>query len=329
MRWTRSDDVVAHAANLSGWQQQYDQLSGGAFRGELAEVWFDEVQVFRERTSHAVHQTCRIRPDTVWCGITMTPDGSRIEGHVVGEGGVMVSGSGTEFELLTPDQHDIFGIVASRSALQTAAHTLGRPLSLDALSQPNWLSCDLTAHALLRRGLALLLGQAGNGDSCHDHAQARRFAQAAVLDTLLSVLAAPSADGHEGLSFDRRRRLVRQACDRVSSQPQAIPTVPELCEHLHVSRRTLQYAFETVIDSSPVVYLRTLRLNAARRDLLTGVAPSVQEAAGRHGFWSLSQFASDYRRQFGERPSQTLARARSVLSSSPPRPAALPVPTLQ
>ncbi|MFM9916799.1 MAG: helix-turn-helix domain-containing protein [Rhizobacter sp.] len=329
LRWTQSDDVVAHAANLSGWQQQYDQLSGGAFRGELSEVWFDDVQVFRERTSHAVRQTCRIRPDTVWCGITMAPDGSRIEGHVVGEGGVMVSGSDAEFELLTPNQHDIFGIVASRSALQTAAHALGRPLSLEALNQPGWLSCDLAAHALLRRGLALLLGQAGNGDSCHDHAQARRFAQAAVLDTLVSVLAAPSADGLEGLSFDRRRRLVRRACDQVNSQPQAIPTVPELCERLHVSRRTLQYAFETVVGSSPVVYLRTLRLNAARRDLLGGAAASVQDAAGRHGFWSLSQFASDYRRQFGERPSQTLARAKPGSSSHPARPAALIVPTLQ
>lgn len=311
MRWSHSDDVVTHAANLSGWQQQYDQLSGGAFRGQLAEVWFDQVQVFRERTSHAVRQTCRIRPDTVWCGITMAPDGSRIEGHRVGDGGVMVSGSGDAFELLTPDQHDIFGIVASRSALQAAACAQGRPLNVQMLNQPTWLACDPVAHAQLRRGLALLLGTAGNGESCHDHEAARRFAQAAVLDTLLSALAAPQADGHERRSFERRRRLVKRACERVISQSQALPTVPDLCEHLHVSRRTLQYAFETVVGASPVVYLRTLRLNAVRRDLLAGAAPTVQDAAGRHGFWSLSQFASDYRRQFAERPSQTLSRARS------------------
>lgn len=327
MRWSQSDDVVTHAANLSGWQQQYDQLSGGAFHGELSEVWFDAVQVFRERTSHAVRQICRIRPDTVWCGLTMAPDGSRIEGHVVGAGGVMVSGSGAEFELLTPNHHDIFGIVVSCSALQTAAHALGRPLGLDALQQPSWLACDPAAHAQLRRGLALLLGHAGNGESCHDHALARRFAQAAVLESLLSVLTTPPAEGHEGLSFERRRRLVRRACDHVRSQPHAVPTVPELCEQLHVSRRTLQYAFETVAGASPVVYLRTLRLNAARRDLLTGVAPSVQEAAGRHGFWSLSQFASDYRSQFAERPSQTLARATPGSPGDPPPDRSSPAPT--
>jgi AraC family ethanolamine operon transcriptional activator len=180
------------------------------------------------------------------------------------------------------------------------------------LRQPGWLACDPAAHAQLRRGLARLLGAAGNGTNCHDHDPARRYAQTAVLDMLLSALAAPPAEGDEGLSFDRRRRLVRRACDRLSSQREVVPSVPELCEQLHVSRRTLQYAFETVVGSSPVIYLRTLRLNAARRDLLTGAAASVQDAAGRHGFWSLSQFASDYRRQFAERPSQTLARANPV-----------------
>ncbi|MDL2339282.1 MAG: helix-turn-helix domain-containing protein [Pseudomonadota bacterium] len=310
MRWSQSDDVVAHAANLSGWQQQYDQLSGGAFRGQLAEVWFDEVQVFRERTSHAVRQTCRIRPDTVWCGITMAPDGSRIEGHRVGDSGVMVNGSGDEFELLTPNHHDILGIVASRSALRAAAQAQGQALNDQMLSQPTWLACNPVAHAQLRRGLALLLGQAGNGESCHDHGAARRFAQAAVLDTLLSVLSAPRSDGRECLSFERRKRLVQRACEQTTSHSQALPTVPDLCEHLHVSHRTLQYAFETVVGASPVAYLRTLRLNAVRRDLLTGTMQTVQEAAGQHGFWSLSQFSSDYRRQFAERPSQTLARAR-------------------
>lgn len=310
MRWSQSDDVVTHAANLTGWQQQYDQLSRGPFHGELSELWFDEIQVFRERTSHAVRQTCQIRPDTIWCGITMAPDGSRIEGQVVGAGGVMVSGSGAEFELLTPNQHEIFGIVASRSALKEAANTLGQPLNLAALSHPGWFACDPAAHAQLHRGLALLLAEAGSGASSHDHAQSRRFAQSAVLDRLLSVLATPLVEGHEGLSFDRRRSLVRRACDQVRMHPHAVPTVPELCEHLHVSRRTLQYAFETVVGSSPVDFLRTLRLNAARRDLLRGAATSVQDAAGRNGFWSLSQFASDYRRQFAERPSQTLARTR-------------------
>ena len=312
LRWARADDVQAHAANLAGWQQQYDQLSAGAFRGELADVWFDEVQVFRERTSHAVRQICRIRPDTVWCGVTLAHDGSRIEGHLVGEGGVMVSGSAAEFELMTPDWHDILGIVATRGALQAVARATGQRLPETSFEQSTWLACEPAARAQLLRGLLLLLGDAGTHQSCHDHAGARRHAQQAVLDTLVSVLSTPSDEWHECLSFERRRKLVRAARELIESRPQALPTVPELCEQLHASRRSLQYAFETVVGTSPVVYLRALRLNAVRRDLRSGEAATVQDAAARHGFWSLSQFGSDYRRQFDERPSQTLARARSA-----------------
>ena len=311
-RWAVSDDVETHAANLAGWQQRYDQLSSGAFRGALADVWFDDVQVFRERTSHAVRQACTIRPGTVWCGVTLAHDGSRIEGHVVGEGGVMVCGSDAQFELATPDHHDILGIVASRASLQAVAQALGQPLNADALARPTWLACAPTARAQLVRGLALLVGEAGTGLSCHDHAHARRFAQHAVLESLLAVLAAPQADGDECLSFERRRRLVRAACDAVISAAHTLPTVPDLCAQLHVSRRTLQYAFETVVGTSPLAYLRTLRLNAVRRELRSGAAATVQDAAARHGFWSLSQFGSDYRQQFAERPSQTLARARAA-----------------
>ena len=133
-----------------------------------------------------------------------------------------------------------------------------------------------------------------------------------MLESLLSVLAAPQADGNECMSFERRRRLVRAACEMVAAPADGLPTVPDLCERLHVSRRTLQYAFETVVGTSPVGYLRTLRLNAVRRTLRSGAAATVQDAAARHGFWSLSQFGSDYRQQFAERPSQTLARSREA-----------------
>lgn len=304
-----ANDVDEHAANLAGWQQRYDQLSCGAFRGEIAELWFDEVQVFRERTSHAVRQACAIRPGTVWCGVTLAHDGSRIEGHLVGEGGVMVSGNPAEFELSTPDRHDILGIVASRTSLQAVAQALGAALNADALERPTWLACPPEARAQLVRGLSQLVGEGVAGRNCHDSAQARRFAQHAVLESLLAVLAAPQADGNECLSFERRRRLVRAACDATVARADAVPTVLDLCEQLHVSRRTLQYAFETVTGTSPVLYLRALRLNAVRRELRAGRAAKVQDVAARHGFWSLSQFSSDYRRQFAERPSQTLERS--------------------
>ena len=86
--------------------------------------------------------------------------------------------------------------------------------------------------------------------------------------------------------------------------------MPELCERLHVSRRTLQYCFEDVLGISPMQYLRVIRLNGARRELRQSMpdAQTVGEVAAHWGFWHLSQFSSDYRKLFGQSPSQSLRR---------------------
>ena len=61
----------------------------------------------------------------------------------------------------------------------------------------------------------------------------------------------------------------------------------------------------------PKAYYSRLRLNEVRQELLAG-SPSdvIAEIANRNGFWHMGQFAKEYRRFFGELPSETL-RARS------------------
>jgi AraC family ethanolamine operon transcriptional activator len=88
-------------------------------------------------------------------------------------------------------------------------------------------------------------------------------------------------------------------------------TVEDLCRELGVSRRTLQYSFREVLRVNPVSYLRALRLNGVRRALKSADqrCGSVQDIAARWGFWHLSHFACDYRRMFGELPSETLSRS--------------------
>lgn len=74
----------------------------------------------------------------------------------------------------------------------------------------------------------------------------------------------------------------------------------ELCQLTHVSRRTLQYSFTTILGISPLQFLRLTRLNRVRR-ALRAASPeqSVTDIATYWGFWHLGQFAHDYKQQFG------------------------------
>jgi len=88
------------------------------------------------------------------------------------------------------------------------------------------------------------------------------------------------------------------------------PTIYEICLKFNVGRRVLNYSFVEVVGSSPLNFLRSMRLNGARRDLRKqGRNQSVQEIAGRWGFCHMPRFSTEYRKLFGELPSQTRQQA--------------------
>jgi len=305
-------DVDEHAACLNGWHQQYDQLTAGAFVGQLDQLSTDSAQVFRERTSQALRQHCEVWPGAVWCGITAVHDGSRINGRMVGEHGVMVCGQPAQFELVSPAGHDILGVVIDRAALQRHAQVLGVVIAWPAVDRAPWLQITASQRRLAQARLRAVLALAGStGDAHRQAAVAVSGLEQALLDAVLDLLERPAEPEAVRCNATARRHVVQQVHEWIAENPAAVPSVPQLCARLHISRRTLQYAFEAETAMSPKAYLRSIRLNGARRALRgsEGAVTSVHEAAAAWGFWNLSQFASDYRHQFGERPSDTLLRS--------------------
>jgi AraC family ethanolamine operon transcriptional activator len=108
-------------------------------------------------------------------------------------------------------------------------------------------------------------------------------------------------------NLERRKKLVNRACELMLAHADEPLSILEVCSHVGTSRRKLNYCFQDVLGTTPIKYLRSLRLNGVRRALRhASVEDSVQDLAARWGFWHLSQFAQDYKRLFGELPSATL-----------------------
>ena len=89
--------------------------------------------------------------------------------------------------------------------------------------------------------------------------------------------------------------------------------VSTLCRTLEISERTLRKAFHKIRGLPPCRHLRMLRLSQARRALLGADAKraTVTEIATCFGFVELGRFSVEYRKVFGESPSQTLHRVPS------------------
>ena len=84
----------------------------------------------------------------------------------------------------------------------------------------------------------------------------------------------------------------------------------ELARQIGVSVRTMHDAVKRYRGMSLHRYLRLRRLWLVRKCLIEG-SQSVKACALAFGFWHLSDFSKSYRSQFGEMPSETLARSRS------------------
>jgi transcriptional regulator GlxA family with amidase domain len=75
-----------------------------------------------------------------------------------------------------------------------------------------------------------------------------------------------------------------------------------------VSERTLRNAFNEIHGVPPCRHLRMLRLRHVRKVLLAAdrELTTVTNVATAWGFSELGRFSVEYRRAFGESPSQTL-----------------------
>ncbi|MDM0035820.1 AraC family transcriptional regulator [Variovorax sp. J22P271] len=106
-------------------------------------------------------------------------------------------------------------------------------------------------------------------------------------------------------------RLVRQAESYMQAHAAQPLTVAEVARSLGVSVRALQAGFQAHRQSTPMAYLRQVRLERVRQALLAADAStSVTEAALQHGFFHLGRFSAHYKACFGESPIAALARVR-------------------
>jgi len=87
-------------------------------------------------------------------------------------------------------------------------------------------------------------------------------------------------------------------------------TIIELAEHAGVSSRSIYAGFRRYRDASPMLYLKEIRLRRVNEELMHSDAgeTTVTAVAYKWGFGHLGHFTTDYKRRFGESPSQTLMR---------------------
>ncbi len=82
----------------------------------------------------------------------------------------------------------------------------------------------------------------------------------------------------------------------------------ELSQAVDIGERSIFRLFKDRFNLTPKAYLNKLRLNGVRKDItqIDSTKNNITDIARNWGYWHMGQFAADYKRLFGELPSETL-----------------------
>lgn len=297
-------DLSEHSNTLKDWSLNYEQLSQGQFEGCLREVWVEGIQLFEESISKSVLHHGEVRKDCLSFSVFNHLDGeARWFGKPIQEHDIAWCGFQEEIMIQTPEHCSLFVLSVPKELLiGLTDHPYSKVGTLidPALSQNFRNAFNSIVYSMSR--YSLLLNQ---------EAAIRQFKSDIREIMLLLFQAQDDTPERKGVSRQKAKEIVCQSKDIILEHPDVAITVDELCQITHTSRRALQNHFLKVTGQSPAIFLKNIRLNSVRRSMFEYPESNICDLATQWGFWHLSQFTCDYKRLFGELPSQTINTLRA------------------
>lgn len=307
-RVLETQDLDLHARAQPSWSLKYEQLSSGKFKGRLHQVQLPQLVLLREDTSVGLQQRGQLDPSTYGFAMslhdskTLFFNGQRVSDHAI------MCGRGDVVDMHTPENFTLIAVVVDQDLLNPLWERMyHKPLA-------RWLEKQLVlpttapkANALRETQLMVLAQASSLVDRPYDEQALRQLRDELLMEWMEAL--PESVDMGELPTLERRKKLVDKACALMLGHTDEPLSILQVCQQLGTSRRKLNYCFQHVLGTTPIKYLRVLRLNGARRGLRdAALGTTVQDVASHWGFWHLGQFALDYKQLFGELPSCTLRR---------------------
>ncbi|MCF3642784.1 AraC family transcriptional regulator [Rhizobium sp. TRM95111] len=204
------------------------------------------------------------------------------------------------------------GLAFSRKAMT-------RQLS-ELIDAPVLHDLDLAATLEMRAGPSVLLSSlsqvlwntvsSGEGQAIDTHSTQYLFRT--IMVTILENIPHRYTSLLERPASPAMPRQVKRAIDFMTANVAAPLTVAEIAAAAGVSVRSLQMGFQQFRNTTPLSYLRQIRLEGVRRDLLAAhERNTVADVARRWGFSHMGRFSMLYREAFGELPTESLRVTKS------------------
>lgn len=315
LNYQTSGDFEQQAALLSGWNQGYAQLSAGGFEGYVSEIRFDDLHLFLEYSSQSLLQQGQLAAETLAVGVPLHFSGNGLFcGSACNQQSMHIFSGKNGFEFFSPTQLLMAGISVRRDALLDQLNDEDSAIASRHIAHANLLNINSAKSQALRElmtgAFAMLAADAQLLESTNNRASLRQTVMSLLSECLVDTAnTGDKVAQQQAMTHARCRDIIAATRELVLHNADTPLTVAEVCQQLGVSRRSLQYCFQNLLNTTPMAYLRAQRLNGVRTMLKS--AHSVTEAAAHWGFWHFGHFSQEYKKMFGELPSVTFKKLRS------------------
>ena len=228
---------------------------------------------------------------------------------VANESGLVLSPVRTHRVRWTPDAEQLHLKIPRTSLESHLAEMLGSSVA-EVVDFDFGLDLTTGAGRALLRSVQFLATELEAPVGLADMPLARGHLEAYVLSSLLHAGNHQFSDALAGSEDIRRLGRIAPVVRYIETNADSELTPEILARVGCVSVRALHSAFRRELDTSPMAYVRSVRLDRVRAELLRSDPQRVRVAdiAMRFGFLHLSRFAKQYRDRFNELPSVTLHR---------------------
>lgn len=200
--------------------------------------------------------------------------------------------------------------IERRAVERVLASLLETPITRPIRFEPV-LDCRQGSGASFRAFIRFLIAEFDEFDSVRHSPLWSRQLERTVISALLATQRHTYSDVLESRARMTSPKCVRRAEAFIQDNLANPVSIDDIVAASGVPERTLFAAYKKYRGMPPMAQHRSLRLRAARNDLLNArTHESVASIACQWGFYHLGHFSRDYAARFGEKPSVTLRSRR-------------------
>ncbi|MBT8438841.1 MAG: helix-turn-helix domain-containing protein [Gammaproteobacteria bacterium] len=309
----RFDDFEELATAIRAWDLDFRQLDRGRSIPEFTQVLGPNVHFTHARFDRHYHQqgstpagmrTFALLEDTV--------SGVHWFGREVTSSLLMCFPASRELDAVSRPDFNVYTISISEDLLAETGLTIGlSDLNKIIRNEDRVVNCNPALLQAIGSKLREILAYSLHNSLSINHPDIKHILETELPALILEALTVSLDVNSPKPAQWKKQQAIKKSQEYLREFDNESISISALYQFADVSLRTLECAFKEYYGVTPKNYLTAMRFNSVRKELRKNhsQSTSIADIANQWDFWHMGQFAADYKRLFGELPSETVKKA--------------------